>query len=51
MGSFRAVLSLGLLALGASATVGQSKLPTDDEAVTLSRRTGRPIFAMAGRKT
>ena len=42
-----------IVALGALASQGraQTQLPTLEEAVKLSRETGRPIFAMAGQKT
>lgn len=44
---------LGVLAcvsVSASA-VGQTNLPTVDEALAISQKTGRPILAMAGTKT
>lgn len=37
--------------LGAMAQVGAQQLPTIDEAVDISQKTGRPIFALAGSKT
>jgi hypothetical protein len=43
------LVSLGLLASGVASA--QIKLPTVDEALELSGKTGRPIFAMAGQET
>jgi|Marorgknorr_s2lv_3_1036020.scaffolds.fasta_scaffold260085_1 hypothetical protein len=42
-----------IVALGAMATEGraQTQLPTLDQALKISRETGKPIFAMAGQKT
>jgi hypothetical protein len=37
--------------LCAPATFAQMRLPTVDEALELSAKTGRPVFAMAGQKT
>jgi hypothetical protein len=44
----------GLIAfiwLGLGVASAQRKLPTVDEALELSAKTGRPIFAMAGQET
>ena len=43
-----------LVAIGLSVAThvsAQIKLPTVDEALELSSKTGRPIFAMAGQET
>lgn len=48
------IRSIGPILLGcllATEVLAQVKLPTLDEALELSSRTGRPIFAMAGQKT
>jgi hypothetical protein len=37
--------------LAAGVVPAQTRLPTVDEAIELSQKTGRPIFAMAGQKT
>ncbi len=41
----------GLVMVHATSVFAQTKLPTMDEALKLSEKTGRPIFAMAGQKT
>ena len=45
----RVILSLGVLASLPSVLMAQ--LQSVDEALATARRTGRPIFAMAGNKT
>lgn len=45
-----AMITAGALLLAPSAAA-QIKLPTVDEAIELSGKTGRPIFAMAGQQT
>lgn len=47
----RTACSLALMLLGVSGGFAQIKLPTVDEALEISAKTGRPIFAMAGQKT
>jgi hypothetical protein len=45
---------IGLLVFGSMATshaLAQIQLPTVDEALEISSKTGRPIFAMAGQQT
>jgi hypothetical protein len=37
--------------LAALAPAGAQKLPTIDEAIDMSQKTGRPIFALAGTET
>jgi hypothetical protein len=49
MTRFLILLTLGLFL--ASSAIAQVKLPTLDEALAHSARTGQPIFAMAGQKT
>ena len=40
-----------VVSLSESVLLAQPKLPTVDEALAISQKTGRPIFAMAGRET
>jgi hypothetical protein len=47
----RFAISAALALLGATGSFAQTKLPTVDEALEISAKTGRPIFAMAGQKT
>ena len=44
-------VAVGLAVISAVAVHGQTKLPTVDQAIAQSQRTGQPIFAMAGRAT
>ena len=48
---FTLKVALGLLLAPLTVASAQVKLPTVDEAQALSMKTGRPIFAMAGRET
>ena len=48
---FRSSCWLGLVAAGAATAMAQTKLPTADEALEVSAKTGRPVFAMAGQET
>jgi hypothetical protein len=43
--------SIAFALLGLGVAFAQIKLPTVDEALELSSKTGRPIFAMAGQET
>jgi hypothetical protein len=47
----RIASSFAFALLGLSVAFAQIKLPTVDEALELSSKTGRPIFAMAGQET
>ncbi|MFP6674618.1 MAG: hypothetical protein VB878_06035 [Pirellulaceae bacterium] len=40
-----------VLSMSASQGRAQTQLPTLEEAIKISRATGKPIFAMAGQKT
>ncbi len=47
----RIAFSAAFALLGVTGSFAQLKLPTVDEALEVSAKTGRPIFAMAGQKT
>jgi hypothetical protein len=47
----RFAFSAAFALLGVTGALAQMKLPTVDEALEISAKTGRPIFAMAGQKT
>ena len=49
--TFASILLLGLAGAMILPTAGVAQLQSVDEALELSRVTGRPIFAMAGNKT
>ena len=51
MHSKATLASLICAILGGAVAHAQSQLPTVDQAIALSQKTGRPIFAMAGQKT
>jgi hypothetical protein len=46
-----AVYISGYLLLAAASSPARAQIQTVDEALVLSKKTGRPIFALAGSKT
>lgn len=48
---FRSIGMIVIALISISNLSAQIKLPTVDEALEISSKTGRPIFAMAGQET
>ena len=45
------IITVVTFAAWGPSVLAQSKLPSVDEAVKISKQTGKPVFAMAGQET